>query len=253
MAGVKRSMSTQGGGPRKYSKSASKGRRPKVPASANLGKITGKVAPNSTTLATAKGPFSGKKFMTFLYENALTKVNPASPLSALSVLANSLYDFDKTTLASFGNKQPLYYDTVLTASGPYKSYQVISWKTTYTVVNMTAVPISVWAVPPTIAANEIDSVAEADNFPGVKKLSLSQAAGSKNIGTITVWGHQNDLYPVETLTANSTTASYAGDPASPCYAGLIVASADGTTNVEYYVAVEHEAYAELFTVDALVS
>jgi len=38
-----------------------------------LGRITGKVAPSSTTLSRAGGPFSGKKFVTFLYENAFVK------------------------------------------------------------------------------------------------------------------------------------------------------------------------------------
>lgn len=252
MPAVKRSLSTQGGGPRKLKYNKGRRRMAKE-GSTSLGKITGKVAPGSTTLSRAKGPFSGKKFMTFLYENALTKVNPASPLSTLPVMCNSLYDFDKTTLASFGNKQPLYMDTVLTASGPYKAYQVISWKTTYTIVNTTAVPITVWAIPPVAATNEIDSVAEADNFPGVKKLYLSQAGGSQNQGSVTVYGHQNDVYAVEVLTGNSTSAGYNADPNSPVYGGLIVQAADGTTNVEYYVAVEHEAYTELFAVDALVS
>lgn len=247
MAGVKRSSSALGGGAPKFKP------RKKTKTSSDMGRITGKVAPGATTLANAMGPFSGKKYLTFLYENALTKVAPGATTSVLSVMSNSLYDFDKTSLASFGNKQPLYYDTLLTASGPYKNYQVQSWKTTYTVINMTAVPITVWAVPPTSAANEIDSVAEADNFPGVKSMSLTAATGSQNKGVITVTGHQFDVYPLLHLTANSTTANYAGDPGSPIYQGLVVASADGTTNVEYYVAVKHEAYSELFNVDALVS
>lgn len=225
--------------------------KPRV--SNTLGRITGRINPSATTLSRAAGPFQGKKYMTFLYENALTRVAPGATLQSLSVMLNSLFDFDKTSLAYFGNKQPLYYDTMLTASGPYKSYQVISWKTTFTIVNNNAVPIQVWVYPPIAATSEIDSIAEADNFPGVKKLYLTAATGSKNIGTVTVTGHQKDLFPVDTLTGNSTTASYAGDPGTAIYGGCLVATADGSTNVDFYIAVCHEAYAELQNVDALVS
>lgn len=219
----------------------------------DLGKITGRVRPSETTLAKAVGPFQNKKFMTFLYENALTRIAPGVPTFTVSCQPNSLFDFDKTSLAYLGNKQPLYYDTMLTASGPYKSYQVISWKTTYTIVNQTAVPITVFALPPIAATNEIDSAAEADNFPGVKRVELSAPTGSRNLGKIMVKGHQNDVYPVEKLTGNSTTASYSGDPGTPIYQGLFIAAADGSTNLDVYVAVKHEAYTELQNVDALVS
>lgn len=253
MPGVKRSSSTMGGGaPTKSRFSGTKKRKMSKPGT-NLGRITGKISPGSTTLSKAPGPFQGRKYMTFLYENALTRSAPGVPSTTLNVQLNSVYDFDKTSLATFGNKQPLYYDTLLTASGPYKSYQVISWKTKFTIVNNTAVPITIWLIPPILATNEIDSVAEADNFPGVKKLYLTAATGSRNVGSLTLTGHQNDVYPVEVLTGNSTTASYAGDPGSPIFGGILVATADGTTNVDFYVAVCHEAYTELQNVDALVS
>lgn len=252
MPAVKRSSSMMGGGA-PNSRYIGKKKRKMSKVSDNLGRISGKIPKGSTTLSRSLGPFSGKKYMTFLYENALTRSAAGVPTTTLNVQYNSLYDFDKTSLATFGNKQPLYYDTILTASGPYKSYQVISWKTKFTIVNATAVPITIWLIPPIIATNEIDSVAEADNFPGVKKLYLTAATGSRNVGTLTLTGHQNDLYPVDKLTANSTTASYAGDPSSPIFGGIIASSADGTTNVDFYVAVCHEAYSELFTVDALVS
>lgn len=221
--------------------------------STTLGRIAGKISPNSTTLSQAIGPFSNKKYMTFLYENSFTHLAPGTPGFTVSCAPNSLYDFDKTSLAYLGNKQPLYYDTMLTASGPYKSYQVISWKTTYTVVNQTATPITVFAFPPITAQAEIDSVAEADNFPGVKRLELSASTGSKNIGTVTVTGHQNDAFPVQVLTGNSTTASYAGDPGAIIYQGLYIITGDGSTNLDVYVSVKHEAYSELQNVDALVS
>jgi len=49
-----------------------------------------------------------------------------------------MYDYDNTGEA--GNKQPLYYDALLSASGPYKQYKTISWKTTWYFMNQTACP-----------------------------------------------------------------------------------------------------------------
>jgi len=89
-------------------------------------------------------------------------------------------------LVTFGNKQPLYFDTLFTASGPYKQYKVHSWKATWTFVNTSATPQSIWVIPPIAAAAEIDSAAEADNFPGVKRLYLAPNGGGDSKGTVTV-------------------------------------------------------------------
>jgi len=84
-----------------------------------LGRITGKVAPSSTTLSRAGGPFSGKKFVTFLYENALSKVSGGTNVVTVQVKPNDMYDYDNTGEA--GNKQPLYYDALLSASVLYNN------------------------------------------------------------------------------------------------------------------------------------
>jgi len=56
----------------------------------------------------------------------------------VQVKPNDMYDYDNTGEA--GNKQPLYYDALLSASGPYKQYKTISWKTTWYFMNQTACP-----------------------------------------------------------------------------------------------------------------
>jgi len=47
--------------------SSTQGKKAKLQRTSTLelGRITGKVAPSSTTLSRAGGPFSGKKFVTF--------------------------------------------------------------------------------------------------------------------------------------------------------------------------------------------
>jgi len=56
------------------------------------------------------------------------------------------------------------------------------------------VSVDIFISPPLNAANECDTVAEADNFPGVKRLRLTAATGSKNYGQITTTGHLRDVY-----------------------------------------------------------
>lgn len=217
-----------------------------------LGKIGGSyVPPSRTTLANAQGPFANKKFVTFLYENSSTGYAPGAATGNLSYVCNDMYDFDKSA-SILGNKQPLYYDSLLSASGPYKAYKVISWKTTFTFTNDAAVPLNVWVAPALTAAVELDSVVEADNYPGIKKLTLSAKGGSKDQQSITVKGHIDDIFSGFEKDLNMIGA-YNGGPGSPIYGSVMVQSADAATAVVVYVRVKHEAYTELLQVDALVS
>lgn len=227
-------------------------KRKTLKGSTILGKITGKIEPSSTTLAKYPGPFQGKKYVTFIYENELTAITGATNLLVASVASNSLFDFDKHGGSCFGNKQPLYFDTLLSASGPYKVYKVISWKTTYTLVNTSNVPVTIWALPPIAATAEVDSAAEADNFPGVKRLYLTGSTGTKTMGTVTMTGHIKDVNPTD-WTSSNFNGTYGTDPTTIIYGGIIVHGSDGTTAPNVYVAVKHEAYTELQYVDALVS
>lgn len=212
---------------------------------------TGRIPPNRTDLALQKGPFPPKKIVSFEYLNELTVLGGATNFTAVSVACNDLYDFDRNGV--FGNKQPLYYDSLLSASGPYKNFKVISWETTYTILNnTTTVPITVWALPTTITAAEIDSAAEADNFPGVKVLYLTGKESSKNIGTITVKGNIADCWLPGSQDLN-TWGTYNASPTCTCFGGLCVKGSDGSTAPSVYIAVRHIMYTELATIDALVS
>lgn len=207
----------------------------------------------TTLQKTPDGPFPRSKKMQLVYENALTAVNAASAASVARFIGcNSLYDFDKTSDNCFGNKQPLYYDTLLTASGPYKNYKVTGWKTTYHFINEADVATTVFVLPPISATSEIDSVAEADNFPGVIRLYLTAKGGSKSHGQVTVTGNPYDVYPSSQGDVGFT-GGYGGDPGFLVYGGFAAATADGTSTVILKVAVKHIFTAELQTIDALVS
>lgn len=214
-----------------------------------LGRISAKISPATTTLSRAPGPFAGKKVMTFLYENELTPLSVSAAFTHVQVMSNSLYDFDKNGV--FGNKQPLYFDQLVTAAGPYRQFKVISWKTTYTVYNASvAYPVTVFALPPHGDTSDINTAAEADNWPGVKRLYLTPAQGKQDIGTITVTGHIDDVYP--SISANNgLVGTSAADPGVPIYGGLCISAQGGNPTI--YIAVKHEAFTELQLVDAIVS
>lgn len=195
-------------------------------------------------------PFPRSKTVNLIYENQLSYVNSATAFYNYSVLLNSAYDFDKGTV--LGNKQPLYYDSVLSASGPYKFFKVKSWKTTWTFINHGAKPITVWISPPVSGTGELDSAAEYDNFPGVKRIYLTEAGGSKTLGMCTVTGNIADVYKAGQQDF-SFYGGYGNDPAYTIYGGFGVQSSDGTATPLFSVAVRHEMNTELDVVDALVS
>lgn len=216
-----------------------------------LGRITGKVPATATTLSKAPGPFTGRKFVTLLYENAFQQIGGSANVMTVVTKPNDMYDYDNSGDA--GNKQPLYYDFLLTASGPYRNYKVISWKTTYYFVNNTATtPVDIFISPPIAGTAEFDSLAEADNFPGVKRLRLTASTGSKSMGQVTITGHTKDVYP--TLSNDKDfVGNYNTSPATLIYQVALVRGSDGSTAPSVYVSVKHEAYCELSYVDALVS
>lgn len=216
-----------------------------------------RVVRKKTTLQSADGPlqpFPRSKIINLIYENALAPAAGATPLF-LGTKPNSAFDYDNGS-GVFGNKQPLYYDSLFSVSGPYKNYKVDRWTTTYTISNESDKSITVFVMPPLSSANEIDIVAEADNFPGVKRLYLTPKTGSKSIGTISVTGNVQDVYTSasgRTVGDLGFVGSYNTDPAYLIYAGLLIASADGTTAVACQVSVRHVMHTTCEVVDALVS
>lgn len=209
----------------------------------------GRIAAGSTTLAKYPVPFPPKLLTNLIYENGLTGYAPGGTFGTLSIINNSCFDVDQQT--QFGNKQPLFWDNLTSGGGPYKKYKVISWKTTYTIVNNSATALTAYALPPIPAAAEIDSISEAENFPGVKRLYLTPSTGSMMKGTITVTGNVSDVFDASREDAD-LTAAYNSSPSAACYGGLCLASPDAI-NVACWVAIKHEMYTELTGVDVAVS
>jgi len=246
----KRSRSSDTTRTRTAKKAKTSGRRSTTGRS-TLGNLGGsRISPSQTTLAKAPGPFLGKKFVDFVYENGLTKLGGATTFVPVQIISNSAYDVDQSSYV--GNKQPLYFDKLLTAAGPYLQYKVISWKTTWTIVNTQAVPINVF-VHGAHSLTDFNTVVEAENFPGVKRLYLTESGGSKNSGTVTVTGNISDFNGLSDM-GREWIGVYNTNPGISIGGTCLIASADGTATVaNVYVAIKHEMYTELSVVDCEVS
>lgn len=213
---------------------------------------TGIVGRGSTDLALNSGPFPPKKWVEFEYFNTLTSFVPAALLGTITCKPSDLYDFDNTAGGYYGNKQPLYYDILLSSTGPYKQYKVWSWVITYTVVNNAAGPVTVYAFPTLSGTGEMDQAVEFDNFPGVKKLFLTKSGGGKDIGNITVRGTLMDVYSYDRH-STALAGTYNSSPSVPVYGGIGLYSGDGSTQISVSVAVKAVLHTELSNIDALVS
>lgn len=242
----KRSRSSDAGSRKTTAKKAKRTHNNSV-----LGSLGGsKVSPSQTTLARAPGPFLGRKYVDFIYENGLTKLGGATTFVPVQIVCNSAYDVDNG--GYLGNKQPLYYDKLLTAAGPYLQYKVVSWKTTWTIVNTQAVPINVF-VHGAHALTDFNTVVEAENFPGTKRLYLTESGGSKNTGTVTVTGNISDFNGMVDK-GREWIGVYNTAPGISIGGTCLVASADGTATVaSVYVSIKHEMYTELSVIDCEVS
>jgi len=242
----KRSRSSDAGSRKTSAKKAKRTHNNSV-----LGSLGGsKVSPSQTTLARAPGPFLGRKYVDFIYENGLTKLGGATTFVPVQIVCNSAYDVDNG--GYLGNKQPLYYDKLLTAAGPYLQYKVVSWKTTWTIVNTQAVPVNVF-VHGAHALTDFNTVVEAENFPGTKRLYLTESGGSKNTGSVTVTGNISDFNGMVDK-GREWIGVYNTAPGISIGGTCLIASADGTATVaNVYVSIKHEMYTELSVIDCEVS
>lgn len=208
------------------------------------------IDPSKTTLARSLGPFTGKKFVELIYWQTPLLQTTTAGGSFLEVRPNSAFDYDVT--GNLGNKQPMYYDSLMTASGPYKSYKVVSWKTTWTFVNASTVGVNIWVSPPVLTSSECDSVAEAEEFPGVKKITLTSESGSKGIATCTITGSYKDVYPAA-IGTDAQFAAYNANPAGAIAATIVYQPADASSVTKLYVGVKHVMNCILGQVDNVVS
>lgn len=211
-----------------------------------------RVAANATTLAKVPTPFPPKKLTYLTYESNLS---PAiSPITGITgvvrIVATGLYDIDYDNY--LGNKQPLYFDQLVSTNGPYRYYKVISWKTTWTIINNNDVALNVVVFPGSSDPTDIDSIGESSNMPGTKLVALTQKTGARNMATCTMTGNYKDVWASQTGD-NGVLGTFSANPGNSVYAGLVAFHPDLTTVPSFHVAVKHECFVELTNYDATLS
>jgi len=184
---------------------------------------------------------------TLRYDSNLIRVTSAitNPVYGTFRL-NSPYDFDYDNL--FDNKQPLYFDTLVTSTGPFKQFKCVSWKTRLTVINASSEPLNFWwGQSDTIS--EIDTVTELQNRPLVTRVMVGPKGSTGDRQVINSTGSVFKTLGSTVNPANLTGGS-ATDPATVVYGNYLGFNPKALSFPEFYLQVQHDFMVELNTTDA---
>lgn len=165
---------------------------------------------------------------------------------------NSMFDFDTTNI--IGNKQPLFYDQLLSVDGPYKNYKVNAWKTTIRFINLSDRAMYVYYDPCSATISEADSALEMQNRRGVQTFVLTAANNAKPMCTITKYQSLRQFFPNSVNSSENFSAVYNASPATAAYSTLGWQTIDGSvTAYTIAVQVQHIFYCTLYNADSVNS
>jgi hypothetical protein len=198
-------------------------------------------------------PFPSKRTATFRYVGSNVFVEPVAGGGTQWILAlNSLFDPDVT----FAGHQPLYYDQLLSATGPYRRYAVTSVVVRLTVTNLTAnsVLCAFYEQPGPIDLPSFQAVLEK---PRVQRFVLSPNTGgqctktlSQKISIAAVAG----VPPRRLLDDDVFSGLYNANPSQIVYASFMGYSMPPSTSVaNLSVLIEVEQTATLYDLVAIGS
>lgn len=176
----------------------------------------------------------------------------ASSTSYTTWRPNDMFDFDVSN--NFGNKQPLYFDQLLSTTGPYKRYMVYAWKTTLTIFNLSDRPIECFI--DTISVNtttDADSLSEVTDRKGIIKRIITGQANAKPYTTISWYKTLKSLVPVARDAVAVWGGNFATSPPNYVSNSLVCRSIDGASGHSYRCKVSHVFYCKLWETDALQS
>lgn len=201
-----------------------------------------------------RGPFSNQMNTVLVYKSpadlALTSVGFSTTFCRM--VANGLFDFDYDNILS--NKQPLYFDQLLSSTGPYRRYRVNAWSISLKVMNTTDYPCEVFYDPGTFASiNDTDTLAEISNRPKVIYKYLSGVSGAKPYVNIKSYRTLASIATPAGKGDNDWIATYAANPSLPIYATLFLRTIDGVSVPSARVSVSAKFYITCFDADAVSS
>jgi len=188
---------------------------------------------------------------TLRYNSNMVPIDVAAASTYYSFALNGMFDFDFDNI--IGNKQPLYFDELLTTDGPYKNYKVTSWDTKIIIINDSQDPLlCYWSQGN--AVTESDTLIEVQNRPNVRELILTQRDGDNNMGQIVSKGSNYEIHG-SIRNPQDLTGGPTGNPSIVSWGTLFLYNPGGvtTTPVNCWIKVVHDFHVELSTADAVVS
>lgn len=202
-----------------------------------------------------RSPFAPVLRTTFTYPPAPITLTGATIIGDVYQLQlNSLFDFDFSNV--FGNAQPLYYDQLLSALGPYKKYRVTAWRVKFIVDNVTTFGAATSKGVDLIvgqgqtAAIDADTFAEIANLPNVQRKQLQWYGGGMAARAVLEINGTPEMFTTVDIKDDSLAAAYNASPSQVIYGYLgarDIASGSGSV---LNVMMHAELDAELFDLDA---
>lgn len=183
------------------------------------------------------GPFPNKLATTLLYRSVPVVQTGSAGTGTyfLNVVLNDLFDFDYSNV--LGNKQPLFYDQLFGATGPYQRMECKSWRTRITVINQGSEAVSVyWNGRGTAnSVTEEDTLAEVTNRPYMIQRHLAPKGSSGDRCYIKSSGRWSDH---NTDNVGSAQA-YNSSPSTQVFGTLFCNTPTTTTAPNLIIQVDH--------------
>lgn len=183
------------------------------------------------------GPFPNKLATTLLYRSipVVQTGSAGTGTYALNVGLNDLFDFDYSNV--LGNKQPLFYDQLFSATGPYQRLECKSWRTRITVINQGSEAVSIyWNGRGTAnSVTEEDTLAEVTNRPYMQQRHLAPKGSSGDRCYLKSSGRWTDHNTDNVGSAQAYNAS----PSTIVYGTLFANTPTTTTAPNLIIQIDH--------------
>lgn len=206
------------------------------------------------TRTSYKTPFPIKMNTQLVYKAPSSNISSGGILSynACTFALNNMYDFDYNNI--LGNKQPLFYDQLLSSDGPYKNFKVNAWKTTIRFINLSDKALHLYYDPCVSLIVDADTPTEIENRRGVQMFLLTGANNSKPMITINKFQTLKSFFPNSINQSENFAGSYNSSPSTQAFSNMLWKTVDGSVaSFSVAIQVQHIFYCTLYNADSIIS
>lgn len=191
--------------------------------------------------------------------NADTAYLAPGTTTAYTVIAlTGLYDPDNSN--NLGNFQPMFFDQLLSATGPYQNYRVNGWKGKMTIINGTAndggvaIPLDVYYKQGLTNVVDGDTWAEVQSQPGVQTLLVGPPGSDSSTRTMYFNGRLDD-YIAKNADGEDFKGAYNSNPTQPVYGSIAFKNAKvaSTGSITVFLKVSIEFDITVYSQDGVQS